>query len=107
MALISCRECAKDVSTEAVNCPSCGARLAPKSGVMKWVIGVPLAAFAAFMLLGMLKSNPEKSRDREVYGTCMDSLASADRARDGTSGFIASTCEKMRGDFVKKYGATP
>lgn len=27
MALIQCRECGKDVSTEAKNCPSCGAKV--------------------------------------------------------------------------------
>lgn len=107
MALISCRECGKDVSTEAVNCPSCGARVAPQSSAWKWVIGVPVACFAAFMLLGVLNSNPEKSHDRLVYETCMDSVAAADRARDGTARFVASTCEKMRSDFVNKYGSTP
>ncbi len=63
--------------------------------------------FALFMVVGMLNSNPEKTQARNAYDTCLDSLSSSDRARNGTSSFIAGACEKMRADFIQKYGVNP
>ena len=36
MALMKCRECGKDVSTEAESCPSCGAKAPALSKAGKW-----------------------------------------------------------------------
>lgn len=107
MALITCRECGSNVSLEAVNCPSCGIRVAPKSSAWKWLVGVPVGLFLLVMVIGLINSNPEKTQARRAYEACQDSLASADRARSGTSTFIAGTCEKMRSDFREKYGVNP
>lgn len=107
MAIIECRECKAKVSTEAVTCPACGVRVKPKAKVWRWVLGVPVALFTAFMILGLLNSNPEKTQARRAYETCLDTLGSSDRARNGTSSFIAGACEKMRADFIQKYGVNP
>lgn len=107
MAIIECRECKAKVSSEAVTCPACGVRVKPKAKVLRWVLGVPAAIFALFMVVGMLNSNPEKTQARNAYDTCLDSLSSSDRARNGTSSFIAGACEKMRADFIQKYGVNP
>ncbi|MCO5110030.1 MAG: hypothetical protein M9929_04185 [Burkholderiaceae bacterium] len=107
MALVTCRECGGTVSSEAQNCPSCGVRVKPKAKIWRWVFGVPVALFALVMAIGAMNSNPEKNQARRAYEMCQDSLASADRARNGTASFVAGTCEKMRQDFVNKYGVNP
>ena len=61
MALIECWECKAQVSDTAATCPHCGAaRKAtvvrveeqPKKAVWPWVLGVPAALFALFLLYG-------------------------------------------------------
>lgn len=115
MALVKCWECSKEISDSAANCPHCGAAQhrgevssKPKSGGWwKWAIGLPVGGFALLMVIGAMNSNPEKTQARRAYETCMAESASADRARSSTSSFVASTCERMRADFVAKYGVTP
>lgn len=52
MALINCTECGKEVSTEAVACPNCGAARPRKSIWMK-VIFVVLLAIGLFTAAGI------------------------------------------------------
>lgn len=46
MALIKCRECGSDVSTEAVSCPHCGCRVKEKRSLKTWqkvaLVSIPL-----------------------------------------------------------------
>ena len=125
MALISCKECAGQVSDSASSCPHCGAPVgvaavsgqrfgesaqpvAKKSGgLWKWILGVPVGLFVLMMFIGGMNSNPEKTHARRAYEACIDSLQTDDRARRGNGGFIAGACEKMRDDFIQKYGSTP
>ncbi|HRH16788.1 MAG TPA: zinc ribbon domain-containing protein [Aquabacterium sp.] len=66
MAIIQCRECGKDVSSEAVVCPHCGVQLklndfqkAKQSGgnFIKWVFGI----IGALFFIGLINylSTPE------------------------------------------------
>lgn len=123
MAIIFCTECSGKISDTAATCPHCGApgptpapapavdsqtATAKKSGgIWKWIFGVPVGLFVLMIIYGSLISNPERIHDRNVYETCMDSLKSDDRARSGNGAFIGGVCEKMRNDFIKKYGTTP
>ena len=38
MALIACKECGSQVSTEAKSCPKCGAKVIPPTPLWKWVV---------------------------------------------------------------------
>ena len=78
-----------------------------KGGLWRWVVGVPIGLFALVMVIGTAASDPDRTRDRQAYETCVDTLASADRARSGTSTFIAGACEKMRNDYIAKWGRAP
>jgi hypothetical protein len=128
MALISCGECGGKVSDTASTCPHCGAPvLAPKvagqrfgevgpsakvqakksGGMWKWFVGIPLGLFFLMMVFGGINSNPEKNSDRHAYENCMDSLKADDRARRGNGEFIAGACERMRNEYIRKYGNPP
>lgn len=118
--MVKCWECQKDISDSAATCPSCGASQSrsdiastaapePKKsgGVWKWVVGIPVGGFALVMAIGAMNSDPEKTQARRAYDQCVSELASADRSRSSTGTFIAGTCERMRADFVAKYGVNP
>lgn len=108
MAMTTCTECKTAVSSEAEICPNCGVRVKPKAKVWRWVFGVPVALVVLFLAFGAsLPANPEKTQDRRAYELCMSDLASADRARNGTSSFVAGTCEMMRNKYIQKYNSTP
>jgi hypothetical protein len=47
MALIKCKECGKEVSSEAKTCPYCGAKPKTKTSLFTWVITV-IAGFFVF-----------------------------------------------------------
>jgi uncharacterized membrane protein YvbJ len=49
MALVKCRECGKDVSTEAKACPSCGAKVAKYKEPKK-----PLSPIIKYSLIGVV-----------------------------------------------------
>jgi hypothetical protein len=72
MALISCSECRGQVSDKAAACPHCGAPVTfvavepqpvpvqivkPKSNLIWWVLGTPVALFAVFLVIGA-RTNP-------------------------------------------------
>lgn len=106
MALIQCKECGKDVSSEAVTCPSCGIRVRPKSKTVLYVLLVPLGLVGLFLLYGFyIISTPEgkqRTKDREAYRYCMQTL------KDNPGNPIAKdACEMLREDFTRKYGRNP
>jgi hypothetical protein len=52
MSLTTCRECKREISTEAKACPQCGALSPGGKRTSKWAIG--LAVFLALAILGRL-----------------------------------------------------
>lgn len=65
MALIACKECNKEISSEAKACPSCGAKV-PHT---KWWLWIPLSLGVAFLGYGF--SIPEwEARAREERKAC-------------------------------------
>lgn len=109
MAMITCQECKKEISSTAKSCPHCGVKV-PHARVWPWIIGVPVAFFVAFMIFGaILAGSPEgkaKSQARDAISLCWKQQS--DKALDpSTQRFVASTCEKMERDFRKKYGVDP
>ena len=63
MTLVACHECQKKVSSEAKNCPNCGAPIkAPKSetGGIGWGMGC-LGVLAAAMLIGQIFGSSNES----------------------------------------------
>jgi hypothetical protein len=53
MALKKCKECGKEVSTEAKYCPHCGAHVKTTIGCLAWAVII----FGVLILLGMIFGN--------------------------------------------------
>lgn len=51
MALVKCKECGNQVSTEAKACPTCGAKPPRKTGLWTWVIAI-FFGFVVFSIIG-------------------------------------------------------
>jgi len=65
MSMTACRECGKEISTKARNCPHCGAKV-PHT---KWWLWIPLGLVVAFFGYGL--SIPEyKSRASAERRVC-------------------------------------
>jgi hypothetical protein len=87
MALIACPECGKDVSTDATNCPSCGARTKPKG--VKWWLWIPLGLVALFFAYGL--SIPQYQHDaREMRKACT------------AMGGSQYDCDRIEADVIRK-----
>lgn len=105
MALVNCKDCGTDVSTDAKTCPKCGARMKPKSNVWKWVLGLPLGGFVLLMVIGSFEmGSPEEQQARRTYKQCMKNL---DSAPPGVRGTISGACDLLESQFRAKYGKSP
>lgn len=60
MALIKCRECGKEVSTNAAACQNCGNKLPKRTSVARWIVG---GLFLFFVVTCAL--NVQKYKDAE------------------------------------------
>lgn len=116
----TCRKCDFDFDDAAVPwCPRCGvpdplsdaaaAKRVKRSGggILKWFLAG--GAFLLFLVFGVgsLGGQSQQGKDRRVYELCLSDLESADRARNGNATFIAGVCEKLRTEYVNKYGHAP
>ena len=106
MALVACKECGTEVSTKAMACPKCGAKV-PKT---KWWLWVPLGLVAAFLGFGaVVGSSPEaqeKAQARRAIDLCWEDQKS--KSFDaGTQRFVAGACEMMETNFAQKFGHRP
>lgn len=77
---------------------------------MKWWIWAPIAAVLAFLAVGHFAGNTpegqERRRQREVIALCWDNQGK--KSNDaGTAQFIASACERMESDYVRRWGSKP
>ena len=107
MALIPCKECGAEISTDAKTCPRCGARVKPKSKAWMWVLGVPLGLFVVFAFMGSRDPRVQAmQRDRKPIELCMADLEDPLKS-PGFKAAARGVCEQLRDDFVRKYGREP
>lgn len=62
MALVNCKECKSQISTQAAACPKCGAKVPKKTSMLTWVF-VLVVSVAMFSCIG---DSNERSREREA-----------------------------------------
>ncbi len=108
MALITCKECGSEVSSEAKTCPKCGVRIKPKSKVWMWVLGVPAALFVVFAVIGA--NDPEiqaMSHDREKIDLCLSQLHDSTVDLSARNLIVRPVCERFKDEFRTKYRREP
>lgn len=106
MAMTTCSECKKEISSTASACPNCGAK-PPKSKTWIWIL---LAIPVAFLAFGFsVSSTPQgkaESSARNAISMCWDSQEKkSNSAADAR--FIAGACEHMEQNFIEKFGHKP
>lgn len=95
MALKQCKECGKQISTQATSCPNCGAVLKKKTGVFTWIVAI----FFILVMIGMCQDsnrtyveNPNKSHLKNLVDNYF--------AGDSTTGVNPSMQDKINYEVV-------
>lgn len=106
MALMPCKECGSEVSTDAKACPKCGSKV-PKKKFWLWV---PLGLIVAFFGFGALVGNSPEAKEKAQARRAIDLCWEEQKRKSfeaSTQRFVAGVCEKMESDFTKKHGHRP
>lgn len=98
MALISCKECSKEVSDNASKCPHCGARLKPSAGatIFKFLF---ISFLGLMVLVFMVKSCVPKYEMEalESRRVCEEYLAGGNRLS-----ITWQNCQKIYNEAMAK-----
>ena len=110
MAMTTCGECGKEISTTAKACPHCGASMSNTTGkILKVAIFVLLGLIVLVFVGIVVGSSPEaqeKQRARDIISICWaDQSKKSLNAVESQS--IASVCEKLESEYERKYGSRP
>jgi len=112
MALITCRECQKEVSDQAPRCPHCGAPVEgrPKKGSAMKVVAILGVVVVGFLTFGaVVGGSPEgqaMTKDRRAIDYCWEEQKR--KSLDPSAQrFVAGACEMMEEKFRKTYGRSP
>ena len=101
MALISCTECGKEVSTQAEACPHCGMKM-PKKSVWPTVILTILAVPAAIIVATALFGESNEERDARYQVARKECIERGARAGVAASGQFGGAIEAVTLSVVKK-----
>ena len=109
MSLEKCRECGKDVSSEAKACPHCGAVVKTTSGpfaMLGWFAGGLLAVGVVWAFVVGNEDADGRAKARSAIGACWEEQSrkslSVSAARQ-----IAGVCEALERDFQSQYRVKP
>jgi hypothetical protein len=88
MALTKCKECGKEISTEAKSCPSCGVVLKKKTGYFFYIVVSLLIVILLFMVGSLMNSDstkPEAGFSMPSIGTEIVTYDEYEKIKDGIS----------------------
>jgi hypothetical protein len=77
MALIKCKECHKEISSSAVACPQCGAKV-PHGGVAKLLLGLGIFMLISMLMVSLAHNTPSSSTAPTTAPTTAAPLVVAD-----------------------------
>ena len=89
---------------------SAGGETRPKNRLVPWVIGLPVAIFAALMLIGKFMDDPQSKQrwvDAETVKLCWKQIAKPETERKTQEFKSQADCERLEFDFKSKYGDNP
>lgn len=75
MAIIECRECGREVSSEAKVCPGCGASPMPKKDPANWGLRLLGAVMVAFLLFASTAYYVGKKSSKEAISAVSQRMA--------------------------------
>ncbi len=82
----------------------------PKSRIVPWLIGLPVAFFAVLMLAGQLLSTPEGEArwvERETIKICRKETARPEAERKTQQFESVQDCDRLEFNFKQRYGENP
>ena len=97
MAMVTCGECGREISSQAMACPSCGAKVG-RAGIWPWMLLFFAGVCGIFVMIGMREGASEwgqvRKQERAEIARCWaeherKSLAPSSKL------FVAGVCEKM------------
>lgn len=102
MALVSCRECGKQVSSEAAVCPHCGIKKPSPKGIGRFgVLVMALVGFIAFKMASPGSESSSRASSAPAALGDIDALALCQYALKRT----AKDPEKADIPYVQNYGS--
>ena len=84
MALINCRECGKEVSTEAKACPHCGAKV-PRESAFAKVALIIFGVFCLILIFGSLGDHPSTEASGQNKDECARLMVDSIKLSKGLS----------------------
>lgn len=82
----------------------------PKSRIVPWLIGLPVAFFAVLMLAGQLLSTPEGEArwvERETIKICRKETARPEAERKTQQFESVQDCDRLEFNFKQRYDENP
>lgn len=82
----------------------------PKSRLVPWIIGLPVAIFAMLMLVGSLMDDPQSKQrwiDSEAIKICWKQTGKPEAERKTQEFQSRQDCERLEFDFKRQYGENP
>lgn len=81
-----------------------------RNRLVPWLIGLPVAFFAALMLAGTLLSTPEgeaRWTERETIKICRKETSRPEAERKTQQFQSVQDCDRLEFDFKQRYGENP
>jgi len=92
MALTTCKTCNSSISTDAKNCPGCGAKIIKKTSPITWLI----AAFLFFCVVPPLISNLDPSDNSTMAYIMVKKNVTANLVSPSTAEFPSRSNEHVK-----------
>lgn len=109
MAMVTCGECGREISSQAKACPNCGAKMG-RAGIWPWMLLFFAGVCGIFVVLGMREDASEygqmRKQERAEIARCWNEFQQRSLS-PMTRMAVASVCEKMEAEFREKHRSNP